>query len=1072
MTLGTPWSVKGIDPKAREVAKDLARRSGMTLGEWLNRMILEDDGPDDVTSESYFSERPVKTAYFDAPRELARDYEPVSPSPRFEAPAHPGDEISRVAAALDRLAHRIDESEARTGLAISGVEQSVREAVERIETAEREHVAVAARFEGAVEEVQVAQQRLAERQRRAELEASGPRSAEALKALETALGKVAGHLYDGEGRTQEILAAVEGRIARLEAHEAPEPIDPRAIIDDILGRVSDRLGEADARTQTALDGLRASFAALDGRLHKAESEAGVGIEQRFERLAASLSDRVEASRAELAQSLKGSVDGRFDRMEQALGKMAEQVGAAERGSAEAIGKIGREVSTMAETLTRRVQTSEQRSAESMLRVGGEVARIAGAVEDRLSRAELTQAEALAKLGAEIGRITERLGERMGAAERRSAQAIDDVGEQVARVAERLGQRHDRASEELSERIRLSEERTARLLEEARERIDTRLSDAQRLMENQAAEAARLNQPAAAEPAFADLAPFPMTPPEGLDPEVAAEFEAEAEPEGDDNLPSPFARQALAANPEGSEGPVAEPVAAFPEDTAPAQFEAEDIEVADGFAAVSESETLAALDDDAEFEDDAAFVDAEASELAAAVPEAPGMESSFASADGEDDDSHDPMEAFAPSPMAQEPESFAAAAPDVERRPLSTREVIEQARAAARAASMVTESRKPRLLRAASPKIQKDDKPATESGSLFSGFGFMKPKRRAGSSTATALMITGGAAFLGLAASGIVLMEASPGGSAPKRVTDGIEAARSGEEVLGGESDALSGTPRAAVALSPQPIGTVTPAPLTVPASTSAANDSVKLLYADAVRDIENHRPGGVDRLKAAANQGYAPAQYYLSKLFENGDAGLKKDLVEGRRWIERAAQGGNPQAMHSLAIAYFYGTGGAKNTTTAGEWFRRAADMGFVDSQYNLARLYEDGIGVGRNAAEAYKWYLIAGRAGDAESVTGANRMKAQLSSDARAVAERAAAGFRVAANATPKPTVQASVDSLAVVTAQRALSRLGYYQGPTDGALSPALRMAVAAYQRDQSAPATGELDDMTVSRLAVFTR
>ena len=43
-----PWSVKGIDPKAREVAKDLARRSGMTLGEWLNTMIMDDGEDDDV----------------------------------------------------------------------------------------------------------------------------------------------------------------------------------------------------------------------------------------------------------------------------------------------------------------------------------------------------------------------------------------------------------------------------------------------------------------------------------------------------------------------------------------------------------------------------------------------------------------------------------------------------------------------------------------------------------------------------------------------------------------------------------------------------------------------------------------------------------------------------------------------------------------------------------------------------------------------------------------------------------------------------------------------------------------
>ena len=42
----------------------------------------------------------------------------------------------------------------------------------------------------------------------------------------------------------------------------------------------------------------------------------------------------------------------------------------------------------------------------------------------------------------------------------------------------------------------------------------------------------------------------------------------------------------------------------------------------------------------------------------------------------------------------------------------------------------------------------------------------------------------------------------------------------------------------------------------------------------------------------------------------------------------------------------------------------------------------------------------------------------------------------------------------------QRALSRLGYYQGPADGASSPALRLAIAAYQRDQGLPGTGALD------------
>ena len=46
MKPGLPWSVKGIEPDVREAAKLAARRSGMTLGEWLNSTIMDQaDGP-------------------------------------------------------------------------------------------------------------------------------------------------------------------------------------------------------------------------------------------------------------------------------------------------------------------------------------------------------------------------------------------------------------------------------------------------------------------------------------------------------------------------------------------------------------------------------------------------------------------------------------------------------------------------------------------------------------------------------------------------------------------------------------------------------------------------------------------------------------------------------------------------------------------------------------------------------------------------------------------------------------------------------------------------------------------
>src|SRR3954462_15082 len=99
MSSAGPWSVKGIDPKAREVAKDLARRSGMTLGEWLNRVILEDDVPEEGFSEADFRDR--------APR-LARPARL-----RVPAAADRPDDLARMVQALGRLTERIEASETR-----------------------------------------------------------------------------------------------------------------------------------------------------------------------------------------------------------------------------------------------------------------------------------------------------------------------------------------------------------------------------------------------------------------------------------------------------------------------------------------------------------------------------------------------------------------------------------------------------------------------------------------------------------------------------------------------------------------------------------------------------------------------------------------------------------------------------------------------------------------------------------------------------------------------------------------------------------------------------------------------
>ena len=948
MTAAAPWSVKGIDPKAREVAKELARRSGMTLGEWLNRVILEDDMPEDVTSEEHFSARPLRVA-IEAPK-------PFMSSPSFNARP---DELGRIAFALDRLTDRIEASETRTGLAISGVEHSVRHAMARIETAEREHLAVATRFDAAAEQLAAEQARAAERMRRVETELSGPRSAEAIKLLEEQVSRVVGQVAASDETTRATLSDLEARLAAV-----PVGADPAVVIEEAVSRLAQRLADAEGRTGEALDALRDSLVQLDQRMYAADGSVRGDMDHRLASLADDLTRRVEDARTEIAERLTAAGTGP---VEARLGQMAERMAAAEARSAHAIEAMGREVLTMAETLNRRVQSAEQRSAEAIEQVGGEIARIAGAVENRLGRTDQLHAEALERLGEEIGKITERLTDRIIQSERRAAQAIDDVGEQVAKVTERIEQRHERAASDLAERIRQSEERTARLLEGASARLSA--------------------EPAAATPAEPVAA-------ERVD-EVGSELPA---------APSIFGAELFSR---------AEPVSQPALDPSNPSFSDEDFAhvdafaPADGFAPIAESEMDA---------------------------EAPPSEAS-------------PTEIGAAADEVARPVLAAVEFDEVEQtsaKPqLSTREVIEKARAAARAAAAAPRAK----------TLRSDRRPRqVRAGGLFGAL-----KTRPASTWQTALMVAGGAAFLSVGAAGVVLMEGPAATHAAREALPFIE------------------TPRAAVALAPEPAAPasisaaetralpIAPPP---PAAVAQQADPAAADYIKVAAAVEQKQPGALAKLKAIAEGGNAPAQMFLARLYETGQASVTQNLGEARRWTLRAAEAGEPTAMHNLALYYFRGEGGPQDTAAAARWFTQAAQHGVVDSQYNLGLLYQSGSGVPRDLAQAYKWFTIAANSGDSQARASAIDLEKTLPAAQLAQAEGQAGAFETA-GAAPMPASGASV-----VAAQKILGRLGYYKGRPDGAVSHDLKLAVSAYQRDQGLAATGALDPTTVSRLSVFSR
>ncbi|MPZ38851.1 MAG: hypothetical protein GEU95_12455 [Rhizobiales bacterium] len=150
----------------------------------------------------------------------------------------------------------------------------------------------------------------------------------------------------------------------------------------------------------------------------------------------------------------------------------------------------------------------------------------------------------------------------------------------------------------------------------------------------------------------------------------------------------------------------------------------------------------------------------------------------------------------------------------------------------------------------------------------------------------------------------------------------------------------------------------------------------------------------------AASKGLVQAQFRLGGLYEKG-IGVLKNLGTARRLYIAAAEAGHAKAMHNLAVIYAEGAGGKPDYASAARWFRKAADHGVTDSQYNLAILYARGIGVQPNMAEAFKWFALASREGDRDAAKKRDDIAARLDKRSLAAAMDAAQAWQ----AQPQPT-------------------------------------------------------------------
>ena len=264
---------------------------------------------------------------------------------------------------------------------------------------------------------------------------------------------------------------------------------------------------------------------------------------------------------------------------------------------------------------------------------------------------------------------------------------------------------------------------------------------------------------------------------------------------------------------------------------------------------------------------------------------------------------------------------------------------------------------------------------------------------------------------------------------------------------------------------------------------AAAQNNLGAMY-DKGEGVPQDHAEAVRWYRRAAEQGEAVAQANLGGMYDKGE-GVPQDYAEAARWYRRAAEQDHARAQVNLGLMYDKGEGVPQNYAEALRWYRRAAEQGDARAQVNVGLMYEDGAGVPKDFVLAHKWYnLAASRTSSSnpdlreKAVRSRDRIAARLTPAQLARAQRLAREWRPrtstaeppsheqrpSTSATPAPHApgagpESTRDRIANL--QRALRRLGYDPGPSDGILGARTRAAIRAFQAEAGLPVTGQISE-----------
>lgn len=122
-------------------------------------------------------------------------------------------------------------------------------------------------------------------------------------------------------------------------------------------------------------------------------------------------------------------------------------------------------------------------------------------------------------------------------------------------------------------------------------------------------------------------------------------------------------------------------------------------------------------------------------------------------------------------------------------------------------------------------------------------------------------------------------------------------------------------------------------------------------------------------VRRAAEGGDPLAQFRLGEALFHDPARTDETSAQAVRWLQRAAENGNTDAMIFLGRLSRTGVGILQDFDQASAWIRTAAVHGSPEGMLEMGRLYRDGVGVEKDLVKAYAWFNRASAARNLDAV-------------------------------------------------------------------------------------------------------